>query len=67
MKEHARGVAAGLTAEQLERTVEYYFGMRATGWETLRLALEESLHHRGQLMLYLRLMGETPPKINDYS
>lgn len=67
VKEHARGVAVRLTEAQLERTVEYHFGLRATGWESLRLATEETLHHRGQLMVYLRLMGETPPRVGDYS
>ena len=67
VKDHARRVAAQLTEEQLEHRIRFYFGMEATGWDTLRNATEETLHHRGQLMLYLRLLGEKPPRVNDYA
>jgi uncharacterized damage-inducible protein DinB len=65
VKDHARKVAAQLTEEQLERDIHFHFGLSATGWDTLRTALEETVHHRGQLMMYLRLMGIKPPRVND--
>jgi uncharacterized damage-inducible protein DinB len=67
VKEYARSVAARLTDEKLDCEIQLYFGMTTTGWEALRTAQEEALHHRGQMMVYLRLMGVVPPRINDYS
>jgi uncharacterized damage-inducible protein DinB len=56
-----------LTDEMLDREIRYYFGMRASGLESLRNLTEEVLHHRGQLQIYLRLMGVDPPSIRDFS
>jgi uncharacterized damage-inducible protein DinB len=36
---------------------------RPDGRETLLLAFEEAVHHRGQLITYLRAMGVVPPSI----
>jgi uncharacterized damage-inducible protein DinB len=37
---------------------------RPDGRETLLLAFEEAVHHRGQLITYLRAMGVVPPSIH---
>lgn len=66
VKEFARRVAAEFDEAQLERSIQLHFGMRTTGSDAIRRATEEALHHRGQLMLYLRLMGIVPPRITDY-
>jgi uncharacterized damage-inducible protein DinB len=62
-----RGVAepalASLTDEMLDRRIEYWFGLQATGLESLRNLNEEVLHHRGQMQVYLRLMGVEPPRL----
>ncbi len=42
-------------------------GPRTSGFETMMLAVEEAIHHRGQLFVYLRLMGVKPPYLYDYS
>ncbi len=30
----------------------------------MNVIYEEALHHRGQLMIYLRMMGVTPPTLS---
>jgi hypothetical protein len=39
-------------------------GFRPTRRETLLLAHDEAVHHRGQLITYLRAMGVVPPSIH---
>lgn len=36
------------------------------GYEAVQTAVEELVHHRGQLSLYLRLLDVMPPKIYSY-
>ena len=67
VKELAREAMAGLTEEQLDREIAYYFGMRASGQASIQNMMEEVLHHRGQMQVYLRLMGIKPPSIRDFS
>ena len=59
----AERALSDLTDDHLDREIEYYFGMRASGLDSLRNLTEEVLHHRGQLQVYLRLMGVEPPSI----
>lgn len=63
VKIYVRQAVAGFTDVQLDRTVHYYFGQRLTGMESMSRVVEETIHHRGQLMLYLRLMGLKPPPL----
>jgi uncharacterized damage-inducible protein DinB len=42
-------------------------GTKIGGFESLATILEETIHHRGQLCLYLRMMGIKPPFIYDFS
>lgn len=65
VRRYAGAVAVGLTAEQLERVIAGNPGR--SGLDTIRLALEEAIHHRGQLMTCLRLLGVVPPPLYDYS
>jgi uncharacterized damage-inducible protein DinB len=67
VRDVAEPALAALTEAQLDREIAYYFGMRATGLDSLRNLTEELLHHRGQLQVYLRLMGVEPPSIRDFS
>jgi uncharacterized damage-inducible protein DinB len=67
VKDYVRRSAAELSDECLEAEIAFHFGLTTPGWKALRTAHEEALHHRGQLMVYLRLMGVVPPRINDYS
>ncbi len=66
VKIYLRQAVAGFTDVNLDRTVHYYFGQRLTGMESMARVVEETIHHRGQLMLYLRLMGVTPPGLYRY-
>jgi len=59
----AEPALSALDEEMLERQVEYYFGLGATGLDSLRNLTEEVLHHRGQMQVYLRLMGIRPPRL----
>lgn len=67
VKERARAPLSSLTDEALDREVRYFFGLKASGEDSLRNMMEEVLHHRGQLQVYLRLMGIKPPSIRDFS
>ncbi len=56
------GVFASLTAEQLSEKGLTPDGSRVTLWKLLRALVEHEVHHRGQIYVYLALMGiETPP------
>lgn len=76
VKEVFQEVISHLTNEDLERLIQFDFtkakeGHFAHGWgkwtikgsDCLRIILVESLHHRGQLSSYLRIMGLRPPHI----
>ena len=65
VREYARRVMGNLSDEKLDRPIRYFFGLTATGYDSIRNATEEALHHRGQMQLYLRLMGIQPPSIRD--
>lgn len=65
VKAYVREAVAAFTEEHLERAMEK--GPRPNGFETMLLAIEEAIHHRGQLSTYLRLMGVKPPFLYDYS
>jgi uncharacterized damage-inducible protein DinB len=55
-----------LTDEQLGATIETW-GMTFIGAQILGGVLVEVLHHRGQLTIYLRLLGIPPVSIYDFS
>jgi len=38
-------------------------GAEITAWKLLRAMCEHEAHHRGQLSLYLRMLGAEPPPI----
>jgi uncharacterized damage-inducible protein DinB len=52
--------------EQLAAKIECW-GEPFHGWQLLDFAYQEHLHHRGQLTVYLRLMGIAPIFIYDFS
>jgi uncharacterized damage-inducible protein DinB len=58
-----------MSEEDMERKVSYncWGGAKIGGFESLATILEETIHHRGQLCLYLRMMGIKPPFIYDFS
>lgn len=52
-----------LTPEDLERKCETPAGVKITVWKWLRAMIEHEIHHRGQLYLYLGLLGVETPQI----
>jgi uncharacterized damage-inducible protein DinB len=54
-----------LTDEQLAAKIEVW-GQTFHGWQMLDFTYQEALHHRGQLTVYLRLMGIKPLFIYDF-
>jgi uncharacterized damage-inducible protein DinB len=66
VKDYVRGAVAAMTEADLERVTRNEVGPEAPGYASMSMAYEEVLHHRGQLMLYLRMMGIPPPRPYDY-
>jgi uncharacterized damage-inducible protein DinB len=66
VKEYVRGALANLTEADLARLTRNELGPSAPGFVSMSMAYEEALHHRGQLMLYLRMMGIEPLRPYDY-
>jgi uncharacterized damage-inducible protein DinB len=54
-----------LTEAQVQGTIAAY-GAEFRGWQYLGFAYDEHWHHRGQLTVYLRLLGIEPVMIYDY-
>lgn len=57
---------AKITDAQLAATIEAW-GMPFEGWKMVGFVFDEVLHHRGQLTVYLRLMGVAPAFIYDFA
>lgn len=64
VKAYVRRTVAGFTEDDLARTIRA--GRHPTGFDTMTLAFEEAIHHRGQLQVYLRLLGVAPPFLYDW-
>jgi uncharacterized damage-inducible protein DinB len=62
-----RGIAnfEKLTEAQMMATITV-MGEQFPAWQMLDFTYQEHLHHRGQLTVYLRLMGITPHSIYDF-
>lgn len=55
-------IFAQLTPEQLDQKCQTPMGTPITTWKWLRALVEHEIHHRGQIYLYLGMLGvETPP------
>ncbi len=51
-----------MTPEQMTRTIDF-FGMKAPAVTWLVMMNNHSVHHRGQLMAYLRAAGSRVPAV----
>jgi uncharacterized damage-inducible protein DinB len=49
--------------DALQRRVTTPVGAEITAWKWVRAMCEHEAHHRGQLTLYLRMLGVDPPPI----
>lgn len=54
---------SGMTAEQLVKPIDFRGLFQRQALEYLHIALIHSIHHRGQLSMYLRPMGAKVPAI----
>lgn len=69
VKSYIRENLPKLTEANLDEKVIYgcWGGAKIGGFESLATILEETIHHRGQLCVYLRMIGIKPPFIYDPS
>lgn len=58
-----------ISETDMDKKITYtsWGGLQFDGFESLSTILEEVIHHRGQLCLYLRMMGIRPHFIYDFS
>lgn len=56
-------ILASLSEEQWNSKVQTADGAPITRWKLLRLMLEHEAHHRGELYVYLGLLGVTTPPL----
>ncbi|HKI05472.1 MAG TPA: DinB family protein [Thermoanaerobaculia bacterium] len=62
MRDESREIFSRLTPEDLQRKCETPAGSSIKVWKWLRAMAEHEIHHRGQLYLYLSILGvPTPP------
>ncbi|MHA2226559.1 MAG: DinB family protein [Candidatus Hodarchaeales archaeon] len=69
VKNYIRETLPKLTEEDMNKKVKYncWGGVQMGGFESLSTILEEVIHHRGQLCLYLRMLRIKPPFIYDFN
>lgn len=62
-----RNTVKGMDADQLERRQFFHAaGRELSRYELLYLMLDHTRHHAGQLVIYLRLNGITPPRFTGW-
>jgi len=64
---HARAetIFDSMSDDEIARPVVSPFGTYPS-WQYFLFAYDEHWHHRGQLCVYLRLLGKTPPELYGY-
>ena len=63
--EAAEGIYRAMSDEDVARPVESFLGTYPA-WQFFMFSYDEHWHHRGQLYVYLRLLGKEPPNLYDY-
>lgn len=62
MHEEAMGIFGALSEDDLDAKCQTPAGAEITVWKWMRLMIEHEIHHRGQIYLYLAMLGvPTPP------
>ena len=62
MHEESKAIITQLSPRDLRHKVQTPAGIEITLWKWLRAMLEHEIHHRGQLYMYLAILGiQTPP------
>lgn len=59
--EFAASAIEAFDADQLEEKVDFFAGPMSKR-QIFQLMNDHHTHHRGQLIVYMRLLGETPPR-----
>jgi uncharacterized damage-inducible protein DinB len=63
--EVAEAIYRAMSDEDVARPVESFLGTYPA-WQFFSFSYDEHWHHRGQLYVYLRLLGKEPPNLYDY-
>ena len=63
LQQESFDIFARLSANDLLRKCKTPGGIEITLWKWLRAMVEHEIHHRGQLYLYLAMLGVTTPPI----
>jgi uncharacterized damage-inducible protein DinB len=61
----AEAIVRSMSDEDVARSVDSPMGTYPA-WQYFTFAYDEHWHHRGQLYVYLRLLGKEPPNLYDY-
>jgi len=61
----AERIFRAMSEEEITRQIASPFGTYPA-WQYFLFAYDEHWHHRGQLYVYLRLLGKEPPMLYDY-
>lgn len=69
VKQYMMKIINELTVDDLQKKITYeiWNNFQLTGFDSLSTILTEVPHHRGQLCVYLRMLGIKPPSIYDFS
>ena len=63
MHQESISIFSSLTNEELEKKCETPGGVSITLWKWLRAMIEHEIHHRGQIFIYLGMLGEPLPAL----
>lgn len=63
MHRQSMEIFASLSPADLEKKCETPAGVKITVWKWLRAMVEHEIHHRGQLYVYLGVLGVSTPQI----
>ncbi len=58
------GILSHLTPDDLKKKVATPGGPPITAWKVLRLAVEHEIHHRGEIYIYLGMLGVKTPLLH---
>ncbi|MFW9917867.1 MAG: DinB family protein [Candidatus Thorarchaeota archaeon] len=67
VKNYIKEILPKLTEADMDKEVTYscWGDVKVGGFASMATILEETIHHRGQLCIYLRMLGIKPPFIYD--
>jgi uncharacterized damage-inducible protein DinB len=63
LRRESREIFSRLTQEDVQRKCTTPAGAEITVWKWLRAMVEHEIHHRGQLYIYLSILGITGPPL----